>query len=60
MKRPICINEFVSKLESKFSYNSAVALLDYIEKLECDSGTKVGFDVIVAALRRDYTEYSNL
>ena len=55
MKRTVYINEFASELESNFSYNGAMALLEYIEDIECEMNMEIEFDAV--ALRSEYTEY---
>ena len=57
MKKTIRINEFASELESNFSYNGAMALLEYLEDIECEMNMELEFDAI--EIRCTYTEYEN-
>jgi hypothetical protein len=60
MKTTIQLHDFVNcdALKDNFSYDGLVALFDYLEEFENDTGTVIEFDPV--AIRCDFTEYANL
>ena len=61
MKRTVYSNEFINTMCSEdngFSYEGAIALYDYFEELEEETGVEIEFDAI--AIRCEFTEYENI
>ena len=51
------VNELMSDEYAGWSYNGAIALVEYLEDLEEDLGESIEFNTI--ALRCEFTEYKN-
>lgn len=60
MKTTITLNDFVNcdALINNFSYDGLVAMFDYLEDFENDTGTAIEFDPI--ALRCEFSEYATI
>jgi hypothetical protein len=60
MKTTISLNDFVNcnALTNNFSYDGLVAMFDYLEDFENDTGTTIEFDPI--ALRCEFSEYATI
>jgi hypothetical protein len=60
MKTTITLNDFVNcdALTNNFSYDGLVALFDYLEDYENDTGTTIEFDSI--AIRCEFSEYATI
>jgi len=63
MKKTISKYEFIEEFkemnrENNFSYEGRIALFDYLERLEEDTGEEMELDVI--AICCDFTEYESL
>ena len=60
MKTTITLNDFVNcdALTNNFSYDGLVAMFDYLEDFENDTGTTIEFDPI--ALRCEFSEYATI
>jgi hypothetical protein len=60
MKKTITSNDFVNcdSLTNNFSYEGRIALFDYLEDFENDTGVAIEFDPI--ALRCEFSEYATI
>ena len=60
MKTTITLNDFVNcdALTNNFSYGGLVAMFDYLEDFENDTGMAIEFDPI--ALRCEFSEYTTI
>ena len=60
MKTTITLNDFVNceVLTNNFSYDGLIAMFNYIEDFENDTGTAIEFDPI--ALRCEFSEYRTI
>jgi len=60
MKKTVTLYDFLDdeSLKDNFSYHGRIALFEYLEQMEEDSGYEMEYDPI--AIRCDFTEYKNL